>query len=190
MCSSPSRSAQRSPTRAVPICSSPFTRTPAAAAAPAGSRPTTSASRRCPRRGSRRARERHLAATLKDLTALVKAITQNSKIEESRDFAANVQRSVVRAARTRTLPPGPRRSPGALLRSARRQHAERPRRDRLRQSSQGRATPALGGLPRRDRPGAFSGMRGYLDALNANASRRLTFRESRVTVTSQGSRRR
>ncbi len=39
------------------------------------------------------------AATLKDLQGLVKAIATNSKIDESRDFAASVQEAVVRGAR-------------------------------------------------------------------------------------------
>jgi N-acetylmuramoyl-L-alanine amidase len=40
------------------------------------------------------------AATLKDLQNLVKAITLNSKIDESRDFAAAVQESMVRGVRS------------------------------------------------------------------------------------------
>ena len=39
------------------------------------------------------------AATLKDLQNLVKAITLNSKIDESRDFAASVQEAMVEACR-------------------------------------------------------------------------------------------
>ncbi|HKC11045.1 MAG TPA: N-acetylmuramoyl-L-alanine amidase [Vicinamibacteria bacterium] len=41
------------------------------------------------------------AATLKDLQGLVKAITLNSKIDESRDFAASVQEAMVEHLRTR-----------------------------------------------------------------------------------------
>ena len=44
-------------------------------------------------------------ATLRDLTSLVKAITQNAKIEESRDFAASVQQHVVRSSGRSTAPP-------------------------------------------------------------------------------------
>ena len=57
-----------------------------------------------PRRGGRGARERHLAATLKDLQSLVKAITLNSKIDESRDFAAAVQESMVSGVARRSTP--------------------------------------------------------------------------------------
>ena len=39
------------------------------------------------------------AATLKDLQGLVKAITLNSKIDESRDFASTVQESLVQGLR-------------------------------------------------------------------------------------------
>jgi N-acetylmuramoyl-L-alanine amidase len=41
------------------------------------------------------------AATLKDLQGLVKAITLNSKIDESRDFAASIQEAMVEHVRTR-----------------------------------------------------------------------------------------
>ncbi|HXB55524.1 MAG TPA: N-acetylmuramoyl-L-alanine amidase [Vicinamibacteria bacterium] len=41
------------------------------------------------------------AATLKDLQGLVKAITLNSKIDESRDFAASIQEAMVEHLRTR-----------------------------------------------------------------------------------------
>jgi N-acetylmuramoyl-L-alanine amidase len=41
------------------------------------------------------------AATMKDLQGLVKAITLNSKIDESRDFAASVQEALVQNIRGR-----------------------------------------------------------------------------------------
>ena len=44
-------------------------------------------------------------ATLKDLQNLVKAITLNSKIDESRDFAAAVQESMIRGVRPSTPSP-------------------------------------------------------------------------------------
>jgi hypothetical protein len=55
------------------------------------------------------------AATLKDLQNLVKAITLNSKIDESRDFAASVQEAMVENMRAsdpecRTAACTPRRS--------------------------------------------------------------------------------
>ena len=48
------------------------------------------------------------SATMKDLQTLVKAITLNSKIDESRDFAASVQEAMIDSLRPR-LPRGPDR---------------------------------------------------------------------------------
>ena len=82
-------------------------------------------------------------ATLKDLQNLVKAIALNSKIDESRDFAASIQESMVaEPAAGRPRRARPRRAHRALLRPHRGQHAEHPGRDRLRLEPPGGAAAA------------------------------------------------
>ena len=123
------------------------------------------------------------AATLKDLQGLVKAITLNSKIDESRDFAASVQEAMVENIRDAAPRGGPRRPHRALLRPDRRQHAERPGRDRLREQPRGREAAQDARVPREDRARALSaGVRSYLEALNRTQTRQLTGSGRRSTV--------
>jgi N-acetylmuramoyl-L-alanine amidase len=126
-------------------------------------------------------------ATLRDLTSLVKAITQNAKIEESRDFAASVQQHVVQELRTQhgaATDRGVRRAPFYVLLGANMPSVlaeisfiSHPNEEKLLRSPEYRDAIAQG---------LRSGMQRYLEALNANASRRLTTRESRIRVSSRG----
>ena len=90
--SSPSRSAPPSPTRRARTCSCPSTPTAAAARSARGIETYFLNFAADPHAEEVAARENAISAgTLKDLQNLVKAITLNSKIDESRDFAASVQ---------------------------------------------------------------------------------------------------
>jgi N-acetylmuramoyl-L-alanine amidase len=129
-------------------------------------------------------------ATLKDLTALVKAITQNAKIEESRDFAASVQQAMTTALRPRNRAfedRGVRRAPfyvllGANMPSILAEIAFVSHRgeETLLRSSDYRDAIA---------EGLLDGVRRYLEALNANAVRQLTSRQARPRVTTREARR-
>ena len=121
------------------------------------------------------------AATLKDLQGLVKAITLNSKIDESRDFAASVQEAMVENIREQHPACGPRRAHGALLRADRRQHAERAGGDRLREQPGGREAPARRpSTATSSRASLFAACAGYLEALNRTQMRQLTGSEAPV----------
>jgi N-acetylmuramoyl-L-alanine amidase len=122
------------------------------------------------------------AATLKDLQNLVKAITLNSKIEESRDFAAAVQEGMV--AGVRSLHPVPDRGvhtapfyvliganmPAVLAEIAFVSNPEEEKRLK---------TPAYRQLIARS---LLGGVRSYLEALNRTQTRQLTEAVRRPTV--------
>ncbi len=89
------------------------------------------------------------------LPDIVRAIALNNKINESRDLAETVQKSMVKrlAAKNRTLQ-GSRRQAGAVRRADRRRYAERARRDLVRHQQAGRHAAEDPGLPPADRAGA------------------------------------
>ncbi len=77
--------------------------------------------------------------TMHRLPDIVRAITLNNKIDESRDFADTVQKSMVRSLSTQERrAAGSRRQAGAVRRADRRRHAERARRDLVRDPQAGR----------------------------------------------------
>jgi N-acetylmuramoyl-L-alanine amidase len=115
------------------------------------------------------------AATMKDLQNLVKAITLNSKIDESRDFASSVHESLVenlRPGHPDIQDRGVRTAPfyvliGANMPSILAEIAfvSNPDEEKL-----------LRGPERRDEiaKSLFGGVKKYLDGLNRNASQKLT----------------
>jgi N-acetylmuramoyl-L-alanine amidase len=129
-------------------------------------------------------------ATLKDLQNLVKAIALNSKIDESRDFAASIQESMVQSLRPLSpdLPDrGVRTAPfyvliGANMPSILAEIAfvSNPQEER-----------ALRTPDRRDliARSLLDGVRSYLDSLNRTRSRQLTGPVSGSTVATGGHRR-
>jgi N-acetylmuramoyl-L-alanine amidase len=130
------------------------------------------------------------AATLKDLQNLVKAIALNSKIDESRDFAANVQDSMIQTLRGTTpgLPNrGVRTAPfyvliGANMPSILAEIAfvSNPDDERLLKTPDHRERIAQSLL---------EGVRGYLESLNRTQMRQLTGGSGGSTVATGGSRR-
>jgi N-acetylmuramoyl-L-alanine amidase len=125
------------------------------------------------------------SATLKDLQGLVKAITLNSKIDESRDFATSVQEAMVQHQRSRgVLDRGVHTAPfyvliGANMPSVLAEIAfvTNPEDEkRLR-------TPEI-----RDEiaKSLFKGVRAYLESLNRAQPRRLTALPPRTTVAQKG----
>jgi len=130
------------------------------------------------------------AATLKDLQNLVKAIALNSKIDESRDFAANVQDSMIHTLRGTTpgLPNrGVRTAPfyvliGANMPSILAEIAfvSNPEDERLLKTPEHRERIAQSLL---------EGVRGYLESLNRTQMRQLTRAPGGSTVATGGSRR-
>jgi len=124
-------------------------------------------------------------ATMKDLQNLVKAITLNSKIDESRDFAASVQEAMVE--RIRDVAPavpdrGVRTAPfyvliGANMPSvlAEISFVSNPHDEKLLRTPEHRDRIA---------ESLFDGVRVYLDALNRARGRQLTGSGSRSTVVS------
>ena len=130
------------------------------------------------------------AATLKDLQNLVKAIALNSKIDESRDFAASVQEALIQSLRP--VAPGLqdrgiRTAPfyvliGANMPSILAEIAfvSNPQEERLLRTAEHRERIAKSLL---------DGVRAYLDSLNRTRSRQLTGSASRSTVASGGHRR-
>ena len=130
------------------------------------------------------------AATLKDLQNLVKAITLNSKIDESRDFAASVQEAMVASLRSHSpqVPDrGVRTAPfyvliGANMPSvlAEISFVSNPEEERLLRTPEHRQRIAQG---------IFSGVRDYLDSLNRMRGRQLTASPRRSTVASKDRRR-
>jgi N-acetylmuramoyl-L-alanine amidase len=129
-------------------------------------------------------------ATLKDLQNLVKAIALNSKVDESRDFAASIQESMVQSLRPVApgLPDrGVRTAPfyvliGANMPSILAEIAfvSNPQEERLLRGGEHRERIARSLL---------DGVRAYLDSLNRTRTRQLTGSPSRSTVASGGNRR-
>jgi N-acetylmuramoyl-L-alanine amidase len=129
-------------------------------------------------------------ATLKDLQNLVKAITLNSKIDESRDFAASVQESMLdymRPVSSRIQDRGVRTAPfyvliGANMPSILAEVAfvSNPDDERLLKTEDHRERIAHGLL---------QGVREYLDSLNRVQGRQLTGPARGATVAAKGSRR-
>jgi N-acetylmuramoyl-L-alanine amidase len=129
-------------------------------------------------------------ATLKDLQNLVKAIALNSKVDESRDFAATVQEAMVSNLRTRhpeLQDRGVRTAPfyvliGANMPSVLAEIAfvSHPDEAKLLRGREYRGQIA-GSL--------LEGVRGYLDALNRTPPRQLTTSGRRTTVASGDSQR-
>jgi len=130
------------------------------------------------------------AATLKDLQSLVKAITLNSKIDESRDFAASVQEAMVQNMRAedpdvqdRGVHTAPfyvligANMPSILAEVAFVSHPEEEQR--------------LKETDRRERiaQGLFEGVRTYLEELNRTQTRQLTEGSRGSTVASGEARR-
>jgi N-acetylmuramoyl-L-alanine amidase len=125
------------------------------------------------------------AATLKDLQNLVKAITLNSKIDESRDFAASVQEAMVENMRARDpdiQDRGVHTAPfyvliGANMPSVLAEIAfvSHPDEERLLKGGEHRERIAWG---------LFEGVRSYLEALNRTQTRKLTEGSRGSTVAS------
>jgi N-acetylmuramoyl-L-alanine amidase len=125
-------------------------------------------------------------ATLKDLQELVKAITLNSKIDESRDFAASVQEAMVSGVRRHNAVPdrGVHTAPFYVLIGANMpailaeiafvSNPEDERRLRTPEYREILARSLLGGV------------RTYLDALNRTQTRQLTDSRRRSTVAEGG----
>jgi N-acetylmuramoyl-L-alanine amidase len=130
------------------------------------------------------------AATLKDLQNLVKAITLNSKIDESRDFAASVQEAMVENMRARdpdVQDRGVHTAPfyvliGANMPSVLAEIAfvSHPDEERLLKGGEQRERIAWGLL---------EGVRSYLEALNRTQTRKLTEASRGSTVASGEARR-
>jgi N-acetylmuramoyl-L-alanine amidase len=130
------------------------------------------------------------SATLKDLQNLVKAITTNSKIDESRDFAASVQEAMVsnlRAQHPQIQDRGVRKAPfyvliGANMPSvlAEISFLSNPEEERLLRKPDHRQRIAQSLL---------EGVRGYLNALSRNQTRQLTELSPGPTVVPRGQRR-
>ena len=130
------------------------------------------------------------AATLKDLQTLVRAITLNSKVDESRDFAASVQEAMVENMRPHdpdVQDRGVHTAPfyvliGANMPSILAEIAfvSNPQEERLLRTAEHRERIARSLL---------DGVRAYLDSLNRTRSRQLTGSASRSTVASGGHRR-
>ena len=129
------------------------------------------------------------AATLKDLQNLVKAITLNSKIDESRDFAASVQEAMVENMKARdpdVQDRGVHTAPfyvliGANMPSVLAEIAfvSHPDEERLLKEGEHRERIAQG---------LFDGVRSYLEALNRTQTRQLT-EGSRGSTVAWGDRR-
>ena len=130
------------------------------------------------------------AATLKDLQSLVKAITLNSKIDESRDFAASVQEAMVenmKAQDPEVQDRGVHTAPfyvliGANMPSVLAEIAfvSHPDEERLLKEGDHRERIAWG---------LFEGVRSYLEALNRTQTRQLTEGSRGSTVASGEARR-
>jgi len=130
------------------------------------------------------------AATLKDLQSLVKAITLNSKIDESRDFAASGQEAMaenMKAQDPDVQDRGVHTAPfyvliGANMPSVLAEIAfvSHPDEERLLKESERRERIAWG---------LFEGVRSYLEALNRTQTRQLTEGSRGSTVASGEARR-
>jgi N-acetylmuramoyl-L-alanine amidase len=126
------------------------------------------------------------AATLKDLQNLVKAITLNSKIDESRDFAATVHESMVAGVRGEHPVPdrGVHTAPFYVLIGANMPavlaeiaFVSNPEDERRLRRGEYRELIARSLL---------SGVKGYLEALNRTQTRQLTDAARRPTVSRGG----
>ncbi len=129
-------------------------------------------------------------ATLKDLQNLVKAITNNSKVDESRDFAASIQEAMMGGLRT-VVPSMPnrgvRQAPfyvliGANMPSilAEISFVSNPEEEKLLKTPEHREKIAAS---------LVEGVKTYLESLNRGPLRQLTGSPRRPTVTARGSRR-
>ncbi len=128
-------------------------------------------------------------ATLRDLQGLVKAIALNSKIDESRDFAASVQEAMVRGIKPAypdVLDRGVHSAPfyvliGANMPSvlAEISFLSNPTEEKLLKRSEHRDRIAQS---------LFAGLRAYLEALNRGPLRQLTGRAATPTVVSRARR--
>ena len=115
------------------------------------------------------------SATLKDLQNLVKAITLNSKLDESRELAHSIQDNLVSAVREEHAIPdrGVHSAPFYVLIGANMPAvlAE----PRLRQPPRRREAAAHAAVPRRrSARSLLKGLRGYLEALSRTETRQLT----------------
>lgn len=130
------------------------------------------------------------AATMKDLQGLVKAITLNSKIDESRDFASSIQESMIEHLRP-GYPDmqnrGVRTAPfyvliGANMPSILAEIAfvSNPEEEKLLKSQDRRQQIAQS---------LFEGVRKYLEGLNRGNSRQLTRNQPPPTVLKKGTKR-
>jgi N-acetylmuramoyl-L-alanine amidase len=129
-------------------------------------------------------------ATLKDLQGLVKAITLNTKIDESRDFAASVQEAMVdnlRPHNSEAVNRGVHTAPfyvliGANMPSVLAEIAfvSNPSEERLLKTPEYRETIARS---------LFAGVREYLHALNQTQTRQLTTSGRRTRVGARSGRR-
>jgi N-acetylmuramoyl-L-alanine amidase len=126
------------------------------------------------------------SATLKDLQGLVKAITLNSKIDESRDFATSVQEAMVQHQRNQgaVLDRGVHTAPfyvliGANMPSVLAEIAfvSNPDDERRLKTPEVREEIAKS---------LFKGVRAYLESLNRAQPRRLTASPPRTTVAERG----
>lgn len=130
------------------------------------------------------------AATIKDLQNLVRAITLNSKIDESRDFAASVQEAMIsrlRPEHPRIEDRGTRTAPfyvliGANMPSVLAEIAfvSNPEEERMLKAADHRERIARSLL---------DGVRAYLSALNRTQTRKLTGTPSAPKLAAGGSRR-
>jgi N-acetylmuramoyl-L-alanine amidase len=135
------------------------------------------------------ARENSISqATLKDLQNLVKAITLNSKIDESRDFASSVHEALMSGFREPGLDRGVRTAPfyvliGANMPSVLAEIAfiSHPQDERLLKQSKQRQKIA---------DGLLLGVRRYLEALNRTQTRQLTRAADTPTVAQRSAGRR
>jgi N-acetylmuramoyl-L-alanine amidase len=125
-------------------------------------------------------------ATLKDLQGLVKAITLNSKIDESRDFAASVQEAMVKGARRahRVRDRGVQTAPfyvliGADMPAVLAEIAfvSNPATERRLKTASYRDVIARS---------LFRGVKSYLESLSRTQTRRLTSSGPRSTVVGRG----
>jgi N-acetylmuramoyl-L-alanine amidase len=131
------------------------------------------------------------AATLKDLQGLVKAITLNNKIDESRDFASSIHESLVsrvRASHSEVQDRGVRTAPfyvliGANMPSvlAEISFVSNPEDERLLRTTDHRDKIARS---------LFDGVKAYLEGLSRNQTRQLTRDSTGSKVPQRGSRRR
>jgi N-acetylmuramoyl-L-alanine amidase len=125
------------------------------------------------------------SATLKDLQGLVKAITLNSKIDESRDFATSVQEAMVQHHRGHgAVDRGVHTAPfyvliGANMPSVLAEIAfvSNPTEEKRLKTAEFREEVARG---------LYKGLRSYFESLNRAQPRRLTASPPRTTVSSRG----